>query len=328
MATFGTVTRTTIACAAMLGIPAGYAQVWKPERPVEFVVSVGAGGALDRTARLIQRIWQNHKTLEVPNSVLNKPGGGGGIALSYLNQHAGDGHYLSIISPTLVSSQVLGVIPNALDEITPLAMLMQEHLVVAVKSDGPIQSGRQLIEHVLRDPEALVFGVATARGNMNHIAFASVVKAAGGDIRRIKTVVFDSGGKLATALMGGHVDVSATNASNVVPQVRARKLRILGVISASRAAGDLASVPTWREQGVNAVATSFRGIMGPKGLGRAQIAYWERQLALLAQDPEWRAEVEQSYALPKFLDNKQSVAFLKAQAERMAAALKELGLIK
>ncbi len=71
---------------------------WKPQRNVEIVIGSSAGTGPDRVARIIQRIWREQKTMDVPSSVSSKPGGGGAVAWAYLNQHAGDGHYLLITS--------------------------------------------------------------------------------------------------------------------------------------------------------------------------------------------------------------------------------------
>jgi putative tricarboxylic transport membrane protein len=67
---------------------AAYAQqpVWRPERPVELVVAVSAGGATDKTARFIQSIVQQHRIIDSPVVLVNRPGGGGNLALNYLDQ--------------------------------------------------------------------------------------------------------------------------------------------------------------------------------------------------------------------------------------------------
>src|SRR6187549_792477 len=69
---------------------------WKTTRNVEIVVGVGPGGGVDRTARTLQKILQDRRWLDVSSAVVNKPGGGGILAQAYLNQHAGDAHYLEV----------------------------------------------------------------------------------------------------------------------------------------------------------------------------------------------------------------------------------------
>ena len=66
---------------------------WKPSLPVEIIVGVSPGG-IDRTARTLQKIMHDNRYIDVATSVINKPGDGSTIAQTYLNQHAGDAHYL------------------------------------------------------------------------------------------------------------------------------------------------------------------------------------------------------------------------------------------
>src|SRR5690348_10416338 len=68
---------------------------WKPAKPVELVAPSAAGGGTDTMARLMQRILQERRLLDVAVTVVNKPGGSGSIALAYLQQHAGDAHYVA-----------------------------------------------------------------------------------------------------------------------------------------------------------------------------------------------------------------------------------------
>src|SRR5262245_29285824 len=91
----------------VMGIGAAAAQpAWKPEKAVELIVPSAAGGGTDKTARLIQKIWQDKRVLEVPVSVVNKSGGQGQVALTYLKSHASDPHYVEIVSAVLLTNQL------------------------------------------------------------------------------------------------------------------------------------------------------------------------------------------------------------------------------
>src|ERR1044072_9254592 len=92
-----------IAAALLAAISPALAQQWKPTKPVELVVGSAPGGSPDIMARLIQNIFQ--KTGLVPTSaVVNKPGAANTIGWAYLNQHAGDGHYIATFSPVRVAN--------------------------------------------------------------------------------------------------------------------------------------------------------------------------------------------------------------------------------
>ena len=93
----------------LLAGSAGAQSAWKPERNVEIISGTAAGGAVDKANRTVQRIWQDKKILDVTSSVVNKPGGGNTIAWNYINQHAGDGHYVSIAPYTILTNKIIGM---------------------------------------------------------------------------------------------------------------------------------------------------------------------------------------------------------------------------
>ena len=77
--------------AALLASAAAVAgaQGWSPQKNVELVVPNPPGGSNDKTARTVERIWSMNKILPATLSVVNRAGGGGSIAYTYVSQHAG-----------------------------------------------------------------------------------------------------------------------------------------------------------------------------------------------------------------------------------------------
>ena len=71
------------------------ASSWKREKPVEFIVQSAAGGGSDIFARTMAKILADEKIVTVPINVVNKPGGSGAVAYSYLNQKKGDPHIIA-----------------------------------------------------------------------------------------------------------------------------------------------------------------------------------------------------------------------------------------
>ena len=116
-----------------------YAQ-WKPEKNVEIIVGTGPGGGQDKTARTLNRLLVDKRLLDVPVTVVNKPGGGGAIGWAYLNQHAGDGHYVEIANTTLLTNQITGRSAAGYTDVTPLAMLLSESVALSVRSDLSLRS--------------------------------------------------------------------------------------------------------------------------------------------------------------------------------------------
>src|SRR6266404_2518382 len=79
--------------AGTLGMAEVYAAAaqWKPDKSIEIIVGTGPGGGQDKTARTLNRLLVDKRLVDVAVTVVNKPGGGGAVGWTYLNQHAGEG---------------------------------------------------------------------------------------------------------------------------------------------------------------------------------------------------------------------------------------------
>ncbi|MBY0270088.1 MAG: tripartite tricarboxylate transporter substrate binding protein [Burkholderiales bacterium] len=303
------------------------AQEWKPERNIELVVSSGAGGAADRSARTIQKFLQ-----EIPGMtsvvVNNKPGGSGTVAWSYVNQHPGDGHYISTLNTALVTNQIIGLSTLRYQDITPLNILMHEYVAVWVRSGSTLMSGKDLVAKLKADPASVSFGISPARGNQNHIVLGMIARSAGIDPKALKIVVYSSGGAGATAALGGHVEVWTGTVGNALPLVQDGRIRVLGISAPQRQAGGFAAVPTFREQGIDAVYSAWRGFLAPGGLSPAQVAYWDRAFSRIVEDPDWKAELEKNAWGREFKGSAETRKFLEAEHKLLDRILADLGLIK
>jgi len=248
---------------------------WKPERAVEIIVNTAPGASPDRNARLMQKIFQERKLVEVPVTVSNRVGGGGAVAYAYLNGRPGDAHMVAIASKLILASHIMGRGPHH-REFTPLAHLFGEYSVIGVKADSPIKTGREIVERLKKDPAALTIGIATSLGNVSHQAIADPLKEAGIDLRKTKIVVFQASTLAITAMLGGHVDLVPMVPGTAHPLVQSGQIRLLAITAPKRAAGLFANVPTWRELGYDTVVSNWRSVIGPRGLSPPQTAYWER----------------------------------------------------
>lgn len=179
-----------------------------------------------------------------------------------------------------------------------------------------------------KDPGALSITIGAGAGNHNHIALGLLAKAVGIDPRKLKTVVFKSSGEASTALMGGHVDVAITPASTAMVQLKTGRVKIIAVTAPRRLGGALASVPTWQEQGIPVILANWRGIIGPRGLDSAQIAYWESTFSALVKNEEWMHELETNDLQDAFASAAETKAFLEAEYGVYRNVLMELGLAR
>jgi len=317
-----------IAAAATAGSLQAAQTVWKPDKPVELIVPDSPGGGQDRTVRVMQKILQDNSLVTTPINIVNKPGGNGNLAYTYLKQFNGDGHYLAIATATMLTNHVLGLSPFSYSDFTPVAILYGEYIGLAVNSTGTIRSLKDLIERLRKNPDSVSFAFGTSLGNANHIAIALVAKAAGVDPRKLKVVIYKASIDATTALMGGHVDVVSTPTSTYAPIMATGKVRIIGIAAPQRIGGEFASVPTLKEQGVSAVVSGYRMLIAPKGCTADQIAFWDRALAQVAQTEAWKKELAANDWENNYMNSADSRNFLDARYAEYRKVLLELGLAK
>jgi putative tricarboxylic transport membrane protein len=316
----------TMLQAPDVAIAAGAA--WKPDRNVEIIANTSPGTGSDTTARLIHKLLLDKKLINVTATVVNKIGGGGTVGLTYLTQHAGNGHYLMVTSPTILTNHITGKSALNYTDTTPLAQLGSEPVVFSVRADSPLKSARDLAERLRTDPGALSIAIGNSAGSHNHIAAALVAKAVGASVKRLKVVAFNGSTEGIAALLGGHIDVVASPASGVLQHFLAGKVRILAVSSEKRLAGALAAIPTWKEAGIAVVVANWRSVAGPKGLSDEQIVYWDSVFARLAQSPDWKQELAAKLEEDTYLNSRATRKLMETQYAELAAILADLGLAK
>ena len=322
-----------IRCALALALAAAPAAAlaqaaWKPDRPIELISGSAAGNSVDRMLRTIARTVQEKRFVELPVNVMNRPGGGNTVAWNYLNQRAGDGHYLMVANLNLSAGHLTGTSTYSYRDFSAVCLLFDEYIALLVKADSPIKDGRDLIERMRKDPGSLSLSFSSVAGGANHIAAGLVLKSAGVDVKKVRTVVFDSASKAVTAMLGGHVDVVSSSVSVAVSQLQAGTVRVVGVSSPRRLAGAFADVPTWKEQGVEGTFSNYRGLIGPKGMQPAQVAYWEGVFSALDQDENWRADLDRNLWVAHFLNGRDTRQYWDDLSVQVRAVLDDIGLLK
>jgi putative tricarboxylic transport membrane protein len=319
-----------LACAAGVCVAVRIAQaqpVWKPERPVEIIVTCQPGCGPDIAARTLQKIWQDHKIVQAPSVVVNKPGGGGAIAYSYIQQRPGDAHAMVLSGTGAVVNSIMGRGTGHKD-ITAVAMMAAEYVGIAVKPDSPIATGRALLDALKKDAHAVTFGVANSLGNANHQAIALALKVDGLHPAKAKVAVFQSGAQAITALLGGHVQVVPASVGLWVNPVKAGQARLIAVTSPRRMSGQFAGVPTWREQGADAVVSVWRMISMAPNLTPAQLAFWQDALKKTTATPEWKRDLEINHQSDEFMAGRELAAALDALHEQLRVLLTDLDLVR
>ncbi|MEQ1774607.1 MAG: tripartite tricarboxylate transporter substrate-binding protein [Burkholderiales bacterium] len=105
-------------------------------------------------------------------------------------------------------------------------------------------------------------------------------------------------------------------------------MRLIAASSPQRLGGALAEVPTWRELGYDAVVSQWRGVVGPKGMSEAQVAYWERTLRRMTEAEEWKQDIAKNFWSAEFMNAREMRQFMDKDNAALKVFLSELGLVK
>lgn len=295
---------------------------WRPERIVELIAGTPQGGGQHRVARALAPILAG--TAEVPVEVVNVAGRGGGNGWDLLASTPGDPHRLAITSPTLVTNALLGEASIPDRRLTPIALLCTEFIAFAVTNGSPIEDAPQLIRSFATTPP--VTALATARGNVNHIALAQVADTAGIAASGLEVRVFDSARQAVVEVLAGKADVAAVSAASLVPEVEEGTIRVLAVSAPERLRAPFDAVPTWKEAGVPCSIGTWRGLVAAPAIGEAARVFWDRAVMATLERSDWLAELERHLWLPTPLGAEDTGRFHDQQRTEMAAALGALGL--
>ena len=178
------------------------------------------------------------------------------------------------------------------------------------------------------DPSSISVAVGTAFGGSGHIGLALAAKGVGSDPKKMRAVVFQGVSQGFAALYGGHVDLVTNPQSSFAAPLKEGRIRVLAVAAAQRLTGDFAHVPTWKELGIDSAVEAYRAMAGPRGMGAAQVAFWEGALRKMVETAEWKQLLESRSWLDRFAAAEGCKAGFKTQYDQRHAGLKALGLAK
>ena len=276
--------RIWLACALTATTLAyGAAQAEYPEGPVTLIVAFSPGGGTDVAARTIEPFIERHLGADI--TVLNRPGAGGEIGFSELASADPDGYTIGFINlPAMFAYSYERETLYSRDSFTPIANVVSDPGVFVVRTDSEFQTLSDLVEFGLANPGALPIGTAGSVGSSEHLAILQVQSLTGAAYNHVP---FGATAPLRTALLGGHVPVAAFNLSEAVQFMEEGSLRVLGVMSEER--NEMApDVPTFREQDIDVITGSSRGIAGPAGLSPDVTARLSAAIQAAIEDPEYQ----------------------------------------
>lgn len=261
-----------------------------PDRAISFIVPYAAGGGSDIMVRSADKIATDLKLLPQSFTISNVAGGSGFTGKQQAISRPPDGYTLTVVDDPNVFGQILNQAPMKYTDFTYVARLVEDYNMVIVRSESPLKTMKDWLDAAKANPKGVSVG-GTGIGNNDHVQLANIEKRTG---TQFNYVSFDSGGQVMTNVLGGQLDSALANPSEAFEQMRAGRVRALGV-SAPQRLKDMADVPTWKEGGVDYVVAQFRGVAGPKNLPADVVAYLEEVFKRITESPEWKTEYLDKY---------------------------------
>jgi len=277
-----------------------------PTRPIQVVVGTAAGGPADSTARIISE--ELTKELKESVVVFNKPGASGAMATTFVAGAKPDG-YTIVVGMTMSLSVGFCLIPDIsykLSDFAPIARATIFPLVVAVKSDAPWKSLNDFIEDAKKNPKYK----SGSDGGGTSLAWDSILQPLNLDVVHI---MFNGAVPNFTALLGGHIDISATVLTPLLPQLEAKKVRLLASSSKLK---DYPDVPTMTELGYPDASRDFwNGFLAPAKTPRPIVEKLSEAIRKVMNNPVVTAKLVKIGVIPSYQDHNEFGKYLQKEYE-------------
>ncbi len=314
LARFSALCLTLLACVAGPALAQNY-----PSKPITLIVPFPAGGATDVQARaLAQAAAQELKQQIV---VTNQPGASGTLGPAAMaRQAASDGYTIAIAPGTLWRQPHLQKVSyDALADFTYIAAITSYTHGIVVRQEAPWKDVKSLLAHAKANPGKVTYGTV-GKGSTSHLAMERLARAAGVELNFIP---FKGAAEVYTALIGGHIDVSAE--AGFAATVDGEKGRLLATFSEARLKNRPA-VPTIKELGYDIVMAGSYGVAGPKNLDPKIVATLQEAFRKATESPEFERQLAQQDQPKGYLDSKAYTAFAAKSYAEEKRVLGELNL--
>ncbi|MBP6776019.1 MAG: tripartite tricarboxylate transporter substrate binding protein [Piscinibacter sp.] len=320
--------RTTL-FAATFALAASFAAAG-PLDKTECIAPAKPGGGFDLTCKLAQSALMDAKVISDPMRVTYMPGGIGAVAYNaVVAQRPDAANTIVAFSGGSLLNLAQGKFGRYNEnDVRWVAGIGADYGALVVAENSPFKSVKDVLAAIKADPTKVVFGAGGTVGSQDWMKAALTARAAGVDPKSMRFVAFEGGGEAMTALQGGHIHVFTGDAAETAQQIKAgSKVRILAVMSDKRLPGDLAQVPTAKEQGINVEWPIIRGFyVGPK-VGDADYKVWTDTFAKVMATPAYDKLRNDRGLYPFAMTGAELDAYVKKQVDAYRKLVAEFGLV-
>src|SRR3954467_8419349 len=313
---------TVHALSLFFALTAAWAQepLYPQRGPVEITVLFPAGTSADVTARMLADGMA--KALGQRVLVVNRPGAGGAIGYKHVASQKPDGNSLVWNSNSISTTFHSGQLPFDYTAFDPVARVLVESPVVAVKADAKWKTLNELIADAKSRPKAISVG-HSGIGSHTHLCLIALFHTAGVEVNEVPF----GAAQVVPSLIGGHVDVLVQLPAALAGPVKQGQVRLLAAMIPARDPA-LADVPTAVEQGIDVSLEAWRGIAVPHGTPRPVIAQLEEAIRQTVSSPEFIKGSENLTVRPAFMPASQFGELIAKEDGAIARLMQVVGLKK
>ena len=317
----GIAVASSIAAVAAFAAPPAYSQSY-PVRPVRIIVPTSPPGGADVVARLLAPGLSERLGQQVV--VENRAGASTMIGGEAAAKAAPDGYTLLMgISTLAINPAAFRKVPyDALRDFVPITHAVNQTLILVAHPSFPAKSVKELVAIAKTRPGDVVYSSPGFGTNpqMGVVLFLYLTGT------RMLHVPYRGGGESILAAVSGHVMVTIASMLGAVPQVRAGRLRGLGVTSAKRVAG-IPEVPTIAEAGVPGYESlQWYGLLAPAGVSRDIVTRMHKEAVSILRAPDIVERLARDGGDVVASTPEQFGAYLRAETEKWAKVAKATGL--
>ncbi|MCM2293897.1 tripartite tricarboxylate transporter substrate-binding protein [Allorhizobium sp. BGMRC 0089] len=283
----------TLAGACLMTLSMTLVAVAEPAKP-ECLAGAKPGGGFDLTCRLAANALLEGKEISKPMAVTYMEGGVGAVAYNHvISKRSKDGNLITAASSgsaLLIAQGKFGQYDET--AVRWLGALGADYGVLVVAANSPYKTLGDLVAAYKAEPNSFPIAGGGAVGSQDWMKGSLLAKAAGQDPKKMRYVALEGGGAVLTALEGGHVKVGSGDAAEMVKHHMAGKIRILAVMAPERLPGELANVPTAKEQGYDIDWPVWRGYYVGKDVSEEDYKWWTDAFRKVSATPEFAKERE------------------------------------
>lgn len=283
----------------------------------------GAGGGWDAASRSLQEVMMATGTAKSVQ-VVNVPGAGGTVGLAqFIGTAKGNPNQLLVAGITLVGASISNKSPVDLTQVTPIARLTGDPLVIVVPKDSPIQTIADLQQQIKKDVANTIW-VGGSAGGADHILAALVTKASGADPAKVNYVAYSGGGESLAAMLGGQATAGVSGYGEWEGQIKSGDLRALA-ISYPEPIDGIEAKPL-KAQGLDIELVNWRGVFAGPGVEGQDLETIKAAVEKTVKSDQWKAVLKARGWTDYYTPSDEFKSFIGSETDRVRGILTSIGL--